>query len=162
MPIDKLGRHFLTTAPYNFPWRQQYDLQYICQPSIKSECVLKISSSDQQVSSHIVSSIVTTKAPTDSSSKPPDENQLKYLLDNHKTFYKFPIEGRVKAITLFPEDTKIVLNNSRNSHPNWTLLEKQVKKGDTLSFYATTIPKLKERLYVELVLHCPLIKEDEY
>lgn len=160
MPVDKLGRHFLRTPPYNFPWRQQSDTLVLCQPSLKSECVLKISSVDQ-VSTSVIQTVL--KAPV--STPPPKEPQksdLNYVLENEKHNYKLPVSGTIKGITIFPADTKIVLNGSNTLQSHWTLLEKEIKKGDTLSFFATNITNLRKRLFVELVIHCPLIREDEH
>lgn len=138
MPVDKLGRHFLRTSPYNFPWRQQQqpDTLFLCQPSIKSECVLKISS-DEKVSSSplqpVVSGPILKTAP-----EKPNVSEFNYFLENGKNRYKFPVDGTLKGFTIFPTDTKVSFNNSDTLQSHWMLLEKEIKKGDTLSFFATT------------------------
>lgn len=78
-------------------------------------------------------------------------NQL-YILENGENYYKSPISGKVVNITLHP-DVPIFLNDNSVNKKDIKTLE----KGDKVSFSRTT---LNEPLYVEIHLHCPIVKND--
>lgn len=133
MPIDKFGRHMLRAEPYpTFRFDIETTPFYICEPSkFYSPCIITIRGE-----------------------KNVERSIAFYELENNELAYTIPVLGTIKALNIDPQ-IKIFINNENFEQAS--LLEKKIKKGDRVSF--TLGPKSK--LYVEIVIGCPLIKNDE-
>lgn len=143
MPLDKFGRHMLRTrlAPYSSPQLPHPPVLtsspvsspfYICEPSSHhSKCVINI------------------RGRLDKS-----QNILHYTLENQTDEYKSPIFDRVEHIEITPIDSRVLINDDIFTIDE--LVGKIINKGDTFIFPA---PK-KVSLYVEIVLQCPITKDD--
>lgn len=143
MPVDKFGRHFLRTSPY--PLEDTILLPkstpfYIFQPSnLYSKCIITIVSGESTQKSRV--------------SKEPS-----YVLENHKTSYKFSLSGKIENLYMFPTNTKVIFNGTIIAQND--LIGKQIIINDKIAFHAENVESLKEKLYVEIVLNCPISVND--
>lgn len=142
MPIDKFGRHMLKNRiiPYSSPTLSSPILTspprtspfYICEPSSHhSKCVINIRGRLQK-----------------------SQSLNFYTLENTTTEYKFPVSGKIENIEVSPVDTTVFLNT--NAVVTHELAGKIINIGDTFIFHA----KNKDPLYVQIVLQCPIAKDD--
>lgn len=145
MPIDKFGRHMLKrklnvdlsphllTSPTPMADLSPF---YICQPaSHHAKCVLQI---------HGIFNMKTSVA--------------FYTLDQQDVQYKFPVSGKLESIDISPATTLITLNDAESVSAH-DLVETIVNKGDTLKFL-TSQPKSTPSLYVQIVVQCPIAKDE--
>lgn len=143
MPLDKFGRHMLRTrlAPYLSPQSSYSPILtssptsspfYICEPSLHhSKCFINIRG-------HLDKS----------------QSLLHYTLENATTEYKSPVYGRIEHIEIIPSNSTILVNDDMIAIDQ--LVGKIINKGDKFTFLAVK----KDSLYVEIVLQCPLAKDD--
>lgn len=145
MPIDKFGRHLLTSraVPYSSPIistpaplvnsSATSSPFYICEPSSHhSKCVLTIRG-------HSI----------------PRRSTVYFILENNTTDYTFPISGKIENIIISPSTAEL----SRRAGPSFQaskLIGETLAKGELFRFISL---KQTEPLYVEIVLQCPIAKD---
>lgn len=137
MPIDKFGRHMLASSHLLYSQKPSQLLSstasslFECQPvQYCSECVLYIKGY-YDLKQHI----------------------SRYILDNGEIEYILPISGKVQTINITP-NTNIFLNDK---HFEISSI-KSLNIGDKLTFVRGK--DLNTNLYVQIVLLCPLVKDE--
>lgn len=84
---------------------------------------------------------------------------LKYTLENGKKSYEFKITGKIDYIDVSTDVAKIVLNNGDLVSPN-SLVGTTINKGDILQMFENRPIGSSERVYIEFILLCPVIRGD--
>lgn len=137
MPIDKFGRHMLASSHFSHSSQQSQLLSstapslFECQPvNYYSECIFHIKGY-YDLKQHI----------------------SRYILDNGEVEYILPISGKVQSINVIP-NAKLFLNGD---HVDVSSI-KTLQSGDKLTFVRDI--DLPKTLYVQLVLLCPLVKDE--
>lgn len=135
MPIDKFGRHMLAYDLKPYPTTPPL-LTATADPvsGLSSLCIIQIRGVDRRIK-NVVRSYVF------------------YVLDDGTVTYTLPISGTIESIN-FPSDVTMFLNNANYNPDN-----KNLSKGDDLSFSLPAVDP-KPPLFVEIVLRCPLIKNE--
>lgn len=84
---------------------------------------------------------------------------LKYTLENGKKSYEFKITGKIEHIDVSTDVAKIVLNDGDLVSPN-SLIGTTINKGDILQIFENRPIGRSERVYIEFILLCPVIKDE--
>lgn len=146
MPINKFGSHMLVQQQQQSQNQLISNNQtiasgfYICEPiTYHSKCIITIRGSNEGM-------------------------YLKYKLENSLTEYIFQISGKIESVTIVPETISVSLDDKTQHEKKYSkadsLVNKNIKKGDSLLFLKSE-SELSTSLFVELIIQCPLAKENE-
>lgn len=92
-----------------------------------------------------------------------EEGSAHYFLDNNKSkVYKFPVNGVIQDIYSPSNLTQTILFSLREGNPlsSSDLIGKSIQKGDTFRVLRNLTSTLLKDVFLQIVLVCPLIKNE--